>query len=632
MRLLTFLKTLNEGIMDAMIETAIPEATNMLRDAITSGEDDGGTREWFAMHEYGGEEPSDSYEEVERKYAEWLDRWCVARVENAADEMVDGMSYNRHAHMSGIVVYRIIRADEDFPSKISDRGLGEYWSWEEGAAEAHWAGHGNTFYLMVGLVDPKHVNWEQSLFQNAHPNYEHEKELFIPQGSGVELYKLLLGNGDEVDPQLYGGRQRLQASTGITEARVNVPQRLKDMVVWRLLSELDEVAVQELHDQFTAQYDDEFGPTYEMDEAYNTWVKQWAKATVESSLRDIAALMEYEDGGINVYRAMKGDDDFMNNMKSRGLGTYWSWARSGAVPYWGDLNNGGGTTYVIKGRVKPNAIDLDDTLFQNSHPTYHQELEATLKRGADVEVLEVYADGQVVDANPHKSYGMMTASIGESEIALSARFARTSELRESDDRLARAEAMGFDTSVVWYHGTTHNDIEQLSGDRGVAVHLTRHGGNASGWADQRAFDDAMDAAIDEYGDDLVYNDVEASPHARQTVYLFFIRVKNIFDIRRKDHRAMLAPHKDGYSLANPKFDDYDKWDFEILEGWSKEIQAAGFDSYWDFEKHSVWTAADSRSSTPSQIAVFDARNIRSVNAQFADDNSRNIMASVGDQL
>ena len=142
----------------------------------------------------------------------------------------------------------------------------------------------------------------------------------------------------------------------------------------------------------------------------------------------------------------------------------------------------------------------------------------------------------------------------------------------------------------------------------------------------------MDAAIDEYGDDLVYNDVEASPHARQTVYLFFIRVKNIFDIRRKDHRAMLAPHKDGYSLANPKFDDYDKWDFEILEGWSKEIQAAGFDSYWDFEKHSVWTAADSRSSTPSQIAVFDARNIRSVNAQFADDNSRNIMASVGDQL
>ncbi len=220
MKLLAFLETINlrEGFMDAAIETAVPAAIERLHSEMMSGNDSGVAVELFRLHEYGDPhddpEDYDDPETVEWKYKRWLDEWCEARVEHAAYDIVNGMSHNRQAHMDGIVIYRVIRADENFPSNIKARGLGEYWSWEEGAAEAHWAGDGEITYLIVGLVDPKHVDWEHSLMQNAHPSFDHEKELYIPEGSPIELYKLLLGNGDEVDPQKYGGRQMLQASIG----------------------------------------------------------------------------------------------------------------------------------------------------------------------------------------------------------------------------------------------------------------------------------------------------------------------------------------------------------------------------------------------------------------------------------
>lgn len=218
MKLLTFLKTLNEGMMDAMIETAIPQAIALLREEMASGNVDvGDFHDMAYRYHYGEDYPVDDADlppDAKAVIQQWMDEWTEARVHNAAQEMINGMQYNSHAHLKGIVVHRMITAGEDFPSNIANRGLGEYWSWDERAAEAHWAGDEDHEYHIVGLVDPRHVNWEQSLFQNAHPAYDHERELFIPQGSPVELYRLLKGNGDEIDPQQYGGRQQLAASLG----------------------------------------------------------------------------------------------------------------------------------------------------------------------------------------------------------------------------------------------------------------------------------------------------------------------------------------------------------------------------------------------------------------------------------
>lgn len=257
MKLLAFLeslKPLNEGIMDAMIETAIPGAIERLRAEMSDGSyDTNDMRDMSYSYHYGEDYPvddADVHPEAEARFQEWLAEWTEARVHTAVGEIVNGMQYNSHAHLNGIVIHRVIKATEDFPSQIDVRGLGEYWSWDEHAAEAHWGGDGDIVYHIVGLVDPKHVDWEHSLFQNAHPSYEHEAELYIPEGSPIELYRLLLGNGDEIQPEQYGGRQMMAASIGESieldegpEAFADIaisPKEIKDSLIYFLVKHAPE--------------------------------------------------------------------------------------------------------------------------------------------------------------------------------------------------------------------------------------------------------------------------------------------------------------------------------------------------------------------------------------------------------
>ena len=400
MKLLALLEAtkypLNEGIMDVMIETAVPEAIERLHESVLSGADSGGrdvALEIFRADVYGDPyaEPEESYEEVEAKFAEWLDEWCTARVENAAQEIMNGMSYNRQAHMNGIVVYRVIVAGEDLPSKITSRGLGEYWSWDEHAAEAHWAGDGGHEYMMVGLVDPRHVNWEQSLFQNAHPSYDHEKEIYIPQGSPIELYKLLKGNGDEIQPSMYGGRRMLQASLG---------EAIKIGGV---------------------------SPNVE------AFMDEFESMTKPNPLTKSGRM--YGDVRLGVYPSRGG-------------------VRLGDIQAAAGRGTGAGTEALkfLTGLADKHGVRITGDAM--AYGQAHQQAQNTdrlfrwyLKHGFD--------GGTDVDGNYTIEY---EPRMGESKVARGARFARLLELRDEDDaaRLARGQAMGFDTSKVWYHGTNRS--------------------------------------------------------------------------------------------------------------------------------------------------------------------------------
>jgi len=204
---------MRESALNSAIEAAIPDATSLLMAELNSNLDNS-TRGIFHLYAYhepflNGERPDD----YEQKFAEWMPVWAKARVENAAVEIADNLRIDR----DGIEVHRHIMADESFPANIDKRGLGEYWSWDMTAAEAHWAGKGDIQYEMEGRVDPWGVNWEQTLFQNAHAAYEDEKEIFIPRGTPVKLVALF-ADGEELDPSVYGGQRVLNASVGITEA------------------------------------------------------------------------------------------------------------------------------------------------------------------------------------------------------------------------------------------------------------------------------------------------------------------------------------------------------------------------------------------------------------------------------
>jgi hypothetical protein len=172
-----------------------------------------------------------------------------------------------------------------------------------------------------------------------------------------------------------------------------------------------------------------------------------------------------------------------------------------------------------------------------------------------------------------------------------------SSLGESDNRLARAKAMGFDTSTVWYHGTAEPDINSFKGYRGVAGHFTTDPGWAASFADS-AWGNLKDNMHDE--------DFEAEGVA-EALYPVFLRLKNIFDLRNPQHRVMIGLPESGEGVF---------FDYSTLEDSIKEIKAAGFDAYIDYEQPS---------DTDGSLAVFDPANIRSIHAAFMNSNSSNIM-------
>jgi hypothetical protein len=552
--LLETLKPLNEGIMDAMIETAIPEAINTLRDDIMSGNDSGVALELFRLHEYGDphEEPDEPYEVVEAKYAEWVAEWSEARVNHAAYDIVNGMSYNRQAHMDGIVIYRVIKADENFPSNIDMRGLGEYWSWEEGAAEAHWAGDGDITYLIVGLVDPKHVDWAHSLYQNAHPSFDHEKELYIPEGSPIELYKLLLGNGDEIDPAKYGGRRQLAASIG---------EAVK-------LSG--------------------FGPDAGGTNHVESFMSDFIDNTEIHPLNNKSRIYD----GVELQVAPRG-----GRIRLSGIGVIDTGALTRDK---GEFGKGKGTkalkmilSLADKHGVE---IELSAMTYKDKGMDENQLMRWYAKHGFEKYEYNAYSNNM-----KYKPRG-----IGESNVAYGARFARLSMLRESDERLARARAMGFDTSQIWYHGSAHGGIDKFEGDRDVAGNFTKDPEIAMFFANLKQKD--IDALV--ANGDWTPEEAEGYGYNGKVLYPVFLRVKNVFDMRNPQHRKLVgAPD----AAARGSY-------LTELE-YSNRIYKAGFDAYVDYEDEN---------STDASIAVYDEKNIRSIHAKFEDGNSPSIMASIGE--
>ena len=65
-------------------------------------------------------------------------------------------------------------------------GVGQYWSWEENAAEAHWGDSGGKLFVLHGQVRPEDVNWEQSVLKNVYDLRE-EQELELNDNAKVKL-------------------------------------------------------------------------------------------------------------------------------------------------------------------------------------------------------------------------------------------------------------------------------------------------------------------------------------------------------------------------------------------------------------------------------------------------------------
>lgn len=117
---------------------------------------------------------------------------------------------------------------------------------------------------------------------------------------------------------------------------------------------------------------------------------------IEGELKD----NQDEYGLINVWRAVeyhKGDefkDEFEFATNYKGVGIYWTYNEDGAQPYW---NKGGGKLFVLHGKVKPEDIDYEETVFKSVYDLKDEE-EVVVKSGEDILIYKLsdgHSDGEV---------------------------------------------------------------------------------------------------------------------------------------------------------------------------------------------------------------------------------------------
>jgi hypothetical protein len=176
-------------------------------------------------------------------------------------------------------------------------------------------------------------------------------------------------------------------------------------------------------------------------------------------------------------------------------------------------------------------------------------------------------------------------------------------------RLARAEAMGFDTSKVWYHGSGE-DFENFkpsaaSEALGPGVYVSDMPKVANAYADRRYDFQSQSSGINE-----------------GAVYPLLVRAHKMFEWDGSKMPQTLARAEEimpGISSLNPQPYHVGNRPDQFAE----LLRKAGYDGIYN-----NWNEG---AETFTQANIFDPRNIRSVNAVFdpAEEASPLLLASIG---
>ena len=182
------------------------------------------------------------------------------------------------------------------------------------------------------------------------------------------------------------------------------------------------------------------------------------------------------------------------------------------------------------------------------------------------------------------------------------------QLDTRDEQLARAEQLGFDTSQVWYHGTTAKNFKQFKSGKngfdelGPGIYLSRKTGETYFWS---------------------------RGEGGRTIPCF-IRKGPIWDwdkweqaVENKNNRGNDTQYK---TLMLPIIQSWqammiDKWGPEggktnLQDGWDQMDRSFRKNSNYYLKKAGFIGALKRSSQLPSQIVVFDPNDIRSVFAKF----------------
>jgi GNAT superfamily N-acetyltransferase len=104
------------------------------------------------------------------------------------EERYDEIIGTHELHNFPLELYREVSLPDGIDS-LKLQGIGNCWSWEESAAQAHWGtGHGDEDYMLRAEVSESAVDWDMTLFLNLDPSTgDDEKEIRLQEGARIEF-------------------------------------------------------------------------------------------------------------------------------------------------------------------------------------------------------------------------------------------------------------------------------------------------------------------------------------------------------------------------------------------------------------------------------------------------------------
>jgi glutaredoxin-related protein len=185
-------ESLNEGVMeDITLEYIKPKIKQHIFDIssdmlVTA----------YKIEQNKEEEDDDEVIESE-DFNLWLDYEIEILLEKAKERI------DAHIDWDGnIDLWRIMMVDDNWFEHLKTQGnrIGEFWSFEEHAAEPHWGYNIDKHNKAVikSSVNEKHINWERTLILNSDPSSEEEKEISLFKNTPLKIEYLEI-NGEEVD-------------------------------------------------------------------------------------------------------------------------------------------------------------------------------------------------------------------------------------------------------------------------------------------------------------------------------------------------------------------------------------------------------------------------------------------------
>lgn len=167
----------------ALVENAIPYDEQQVLDFLLHSDGMERAREEFRLE--NGRDPYDvggDSEEDNQKFQAWYLQWAENRIEEKAYGLGDLIK-------GGVIrIYRVITAPADWKPDPA-RHPGIYWSWDKGAAQAHWGEYreGMAEWMMVADVEARYVDWTFTVAHNADFDYEEEKEIRLLPNAPVKM-------------------------------------------------------------------------------------------------------------------------------------------------------------------------------------------------------------------------------------------------------------------------------------------------------------------------------------------------------------------------------------------------------------------------------------------------------------